>query len=244
MHEPNRRSGPFVSSRGKGLLRTALLLAAAGAVAMLASTFGISRDYGYLRASLLSGAPGGWYYSLATRLAARVKREHGRLIVVPTAGSIENVTRLAEDRGRCDADFAMVQDGIPVPPDARLEMLGRLPQPESLLFLGRRDRAFSTFGDLRGTAIGIGPEGSGTAYLVRQLFEDPDLLGLGVRLSPHKWVEQAELVGGGKLDLAAFVMQEDAELLRTAIQQYDLDIVGFRDLEGLLARHPWLGLGH
>lgn len=240
----NRIFSPFGSWRGKGLLRTLLLLIAAAAVATLASTFGISHDYGYLRASLLSGVPGGQYYTLATRLASRVKHEHGSLIVVPTAGSIENVTRLAENRGRCAVAFGLVQDGIPVPADARLELLGRLPEPESLLFLGRQDRAFSTFADLRGTSIGIGPEGSGTAYLLRQLFEDPDLQGLGVRLSYHELAEQAALVGQGKLDLAAFVMQEDAGLLRTVIHQYDLDIVGFRDLEGLVARHPWLGLGH
>jgi hypothetical protein len=40
-------------------LRTSLLPIAAAAVATLASTSGISHDYGYLRASLLSGVPGG-----------------------------------------------------------------------------------------------------------------------------------------------------------------------------------------
>src|SRR5215471_18046948 len=39
-------------------------------------------------------------------------------------------------------------------------------------------------------------------------------------------------------------MQEDAELIRTVISQYDLNIAAFQDLEGLVARHPWLGLGH
>jgi TRAP-type uncharacterized transport system substrate-binding protein len=226
------------------LLRTSLLLIAAAAIATVASTFGISHDYGYLRTALLSGAPGGHYHALANRLSERVKREHGSLLVVPTAGSVENIARLAEDGKGCATAFALAQDGIPVPADARLEMLGRLPEPESLVFLGRRDRALSTFADLRGASIGIGPEGSGTAYLLRQLFEDPDLQGLGVRLSYHELPEQAALVDQGRLDLAAFVMQEDAELLRTVIDQYGLDVVGFRDLEGLLARHPWLGLGH
>ena len=39
-------------------------------------------------------------------------------------------------------------------------------------------------------------------------------------------------------------MAEDAELLQTIITRYDLDIATFQDLEGLVARHPWLGLGH
>jgi len=230
--------------RGKAFLRLLLMLAAAAAVAAFAASFGVSRDFAHLRASLLSGVPGGAYHTLATRLATRAKKGHGSLIVVPTAGSIENVARLTEAGRRGEAAFALVQDGIPVPTDAGLELLGRLPEPESLLLLGRRDRKFLTFADLRGKSIGIGPEGSGTAYLLRQLFEDPDLRGLGVRLSYHELAEQARLVGQGGLDLAAFVMEPEAELLRSIIQKDDLDIVSFTDLEGLLARHPWPGLGH
>ena len=230
--------------RGKALLRLLLLVAAAAAVGAFASSFGVSHDYAHLRASLLSGAPGGHYHALATRLAARAKQEHGKLIVVPTAGSIENVARLGEDQRPCVAAFALVQDGIPVSAAAGLVLLGRLPEPESLLLLRRQNRKFLTFADLRGKSIGIGPEGSGTAYLLRQLFEDPDLRGLDVRLSFHELAEQAQLVSQGELDLAAFVMAEDAELLQTIVKQYDLDIATFQDLGGLVARHPWLGLGH
>ena len=237
-------SNPLGTWRGKALLRFFLLVVAAAAVAAFASRFGVSHDYAYLHASLLAGAPGGRYHSLSTRLATRAQREHGSLIVVPTAGSIENVNRLIENQGRCAATFALVQDGTPVPADAGLEMLGRLPEPESLLLLGRQNRTFLTFADLRGASIGIGPKGSGTAYLLRQLFEDPDLRGLDVRLSYHELDDQARLVGQGKLDLAAVVMEENAALLRTVVNQYDLDTASFQDLEGLVARHPWLDLGH
>ena len=244
MRASNRIFNRFGIWRGKALLRLLLLVVAAAAVAAFASRFGVSHDYSYLRASLLSGAPGGHYYALATRLAARAKAEHGKLIAVPTEGSVENVARLAGDQNHCAAAFGLVQDGIPVPADAGLLLLGRLPEPESLLLLGRQNRKFLTFADLRGTSIGIGPEGSGTAYLLRQLFEDPDLRGLDVRLSVHELAEQARLVSQGELDLAAFVMAEDAELLQTIINRYDLEIATFQDLEGLVARHPWLGLGH
>ena len=230
--------------RGKALLRLLLLLVAAAAVAAVASRFGISHNYAHLRASLFAGVQGGHYYNLATRLAVRARREHGSITVVPTAGSIENVTRLTEAGRRCAAAFALVQDGIPVPADAGLEMLGRLPEPESLLLLGRRNRTFLTFADLRGASIGVGPEGSGTAYLVRQIFEDPDLHELGVRLTYHELADQARLVDQGELDLAAVVMLEDAELLQSIVHQYDLDIVTFQDIEGLVARRPWLSLGH
>jgi TRAP-type uncharacterized transport system substrate-binding protein len=226
--------------RGKGLVRASLLLVAAAAIAAAASAFGIARDYGYLHVSILTGSPGGQYHALATRLADRAKREHGTLVAIPTAGSIENVSRLADGRGGCAEKFALIQDGTPVPASARLELLGRLPEPESLVLLGRPDNAFHTFADLRGASIGIGPEGSGTAYLMRQLFEDPDLQELDVHLSHHGLLEQAELVAQNKLDLAAFVIQEDAEFLRTIIRQHGLEIVS---PQGLIARYPWLSLG-
>jgi TRAP-type uncharacterized transport system substrate-binding protein len=115
--------------------------------------------------------PGGNYHALASRLAARADRGHGRIAVIATEGSVENVARIAENRSRgCTAMFALMQDGTPVPADAQVEVLGRLPQSESLLLLGKRDRTFTEFADLRGASIGIGPEGSGTASLMRQLF--------------------------------------------------------------------------
>ena len=243
MRSAKPTGGLPVGWSGKGLARILLLLVAAALIAAAAAAFGIARDYGYLRASILTGSSGGHYHALATRLAERARREQGTLTVIPTAGSIENVSRLVAGQQRCAEMFALVQDGTPVPADARLELLGRLPEPESLLLLGRPGRAFNTFSELRGASIGIGPEGSGTAYLMRQLFEDSDLRALDVHLSHHGLREQGQLVADGKLDLAAFVMQEDAEFLRTLIRQYGLDIVSPQDLQGLIARYPWLSLG-
>src|SRR5260370_279009 len=92
-------------------------------------------------------------------------------------------------------------------------------------------------------AIGIGPDGSGTAHLMKQLFADADLRSLDVRLSNHELSEQARLVADSKLDLAAFVMQENAEFLGDIIRTYGLDIVAPQDLQGLVARYPWLSVG-
>jgi TRAP-type uncharacterized transport system substrate-binding protein len=227
----------------KGLVRALILLAAAAAVAAVAGAFGIAHDYGYLRAAILTGTRGGPYHTLATQLAERAMREHGQLAVVSTAGSIENVRRLAAPQPGCGEKFAFIQDGTPVPADAGIELLGRLPKQEALLLLARQGNAFRTFADLRGAAIGIGPQDSGTAYLMRQLFAGPDLQALGVQLVNHELTEQAELVAAGKLDLAAFVMEEDSEFARATITRHGLDIVSPKDLDGLIARYPWLSLG-
>ena len=101
----------------------------------------------------------------------------------------------------------------------------------------------NTFNDLKGNSVGIGPEGSGTAYLMQQLLENSDLSGLGLKPSNHDLEAQAGLVRDGQLDLAAFVMNENAELVRTLVNKYDLEIVAPADIEGLVARDKWLRLG-
>jgi uncharacterized protein len=218
---------------------------ALGALAVAAALlyFTVSGDYAFLRASVYTGSPTGQYHAIGDRLAARALKKNGHLQVVATAGSVENIARLAGENGRCVPGFAFVQDGLPVPADAGLQTLGRLPQPESLLLFARRGRAINTFNDLKGASVGIGPDGSGTDYLMRQLLENSDLKGLDLKPSSHGLEAQAELVRDGQLDLAAFVMNENAELIRQLANKYDLEIVAPADIEGLVARDRWLRLG-
>jgi TRAP-type uncharacterized transport system substrate-binding protein len=220
------------------LIALAILALAAGLL-----YYTVSGDYAFLRASVLTGSPTGAYHALGDRLAARALKKNGRLKVVSTAGSVENIARLVGENGRCAPAFAFVQDGVPAPADAGLQTLGRLPQPESLFLLAKRGRAIDTFNGLKGASVGIGPEGSGTAYLMHQLLENSDLSGLGLKPSNHDLQEQAGLVRDGQLDVAAFVMNENAEMVRTIANKYDLEIVAPADIEGLVARDKWLRLG-
>lgn len=229
--------------RRKGVLRVLSILIASAIVAAVISSFGAILDLGRFHASLLTGSPGGAYYTLGSQLAERAKADRSRLDIVATAGSLENVSRLIADRDRCVEQFAFVQDGTPVPPGSGLELLGRLPEPESLLLLSRDNRPPVSFADLRGASIGIGPEGSGTAYLAHLLLGDADLAGLNIRTSYHELEEQAQLVARGSLDFAVYVMRDDAEFLRSIIRKYQLDIVDLQDVQGLVGRHPWLSLG-
>jgi TRAP-type uncharacterized transport system substrate-binding protein len=233
--------GPHGNRRAwtRGLLIALALLAAAAALLY----YTVSGDYAFLRASVLTGAPTGAYHALGDRLAARALKKNGHLKVVSTAGSVENIARLVGENGQCSPAFAFVQDGVPAPADAGLTTLGRLPQPESLFLFARRGRAMNTFDDLKGASVGIGPEGSGTAYLMQQLMENSDLSGLGLKPSNHDLEAQAALVRNGQLDVAASVMNESAEMVRTLANKYDLEIVAPADIEGLVARDKWLRLG-
>jgi hypothetical protein len=75
------------------------------------------------------------------------------------------------------------------------------------------------------------------------LLENSDLKALDLRPSNQGLEAQAERVRDGQLDLAAFVMNENAELIRALANKYDLEIVAPADIEGLVARDKWLRLG-
>ena len=184
--------------RGKALARISLLFVVGALIAALAAAFGIARDYGYLLASISTGSAGGQYHALATRLSDRAAREHGSLMVVATAGPIENVRRLAAGRGRCTEMFALIQDGTPVLGRGAARTARPDRRNRSCCCCSAEPTAPSpTCADLSGAAIGIGPDGSGTAQLMKQLFADADLRKLDVRLSNHELPEQAQ-TGGRK----------------------------------------------
>src|SRR5580700_8637207 len=227
----------------KAWLRGLLIALAALAAVAAVLYYTVSGDYAFLRASVLTGSPTGAYHALGDKLAARALKKNGHLKIVATAGSVENIARLVGENGQCVPAFAFVQDGVPAPADAGLTTLGRLPQPESLFLFARRGRAINTFADLKGASVGIGPQGSGTAYLMQQLMENSDLSGLGLKASNHDLEAQAGLVRDGELDLAASVMNENAEMVRTLANKYDLEIVAPADIEGLVSRDKWLRLG-
>jgi TRAP-type uncharacterized transport system substrate-binding protein len=234
----------FGPTGGRKAWMRALLIALAALVAVAALLYyTVSGDYAFLRASVLTGSPTGAYHALGDKLAARALRKNGHLKVIATAGSVENIARLVGENGVCVPAIAFVQDGVPAPADAGLTTLGRLPQPESLFLFAKRGRAINTFDDLRGASVGVGPEGSGTAYLMQQLMENSDLSGLGLKSSNHDLEAQAALVHDGQLDLAASVMNENAEMVRTLTKKYDLEIVAPADIEGLVSRDRWLSLG-
>ena len=81
--------GPVKTRTGIPKLVAAVVIPAA------ASAFGIARDYGYLRSSILTGSPGGQCHALATRLADRAKREHGAAFSATIVGPQEGDHRLA-----------------------------------------------------------------------------------------------------------------------------------------------------
>jgi TRAP-type uncharacterized transport system substrate-binding protein len=220
----------------------AAVLLVMGVVALLVSRIDFTHDLRRLHVRVLSGAPEGNYHAIVTRLADRAARLHGVVENLESAGSAENVKRLAASAKSCDVAFALSQDGLAWDPSLRL--VGRLSKAESVLFLGKSGDAIDEFADLKGLRIGIGPTDSGSDRIARQIFALPDFAPLGVVLSNHPLDEQLAMAARGDLDLALLVIDADAPLVEEWVGRRGLQVASFAHTEGVARRLPHLRAGH
>ena len=217
---------PKRPSRSKAPRLLVLVLALA-ALAILAARTDFRPSLRHVDLRLLSGPTEGNYNAIADTVAAAAARKGGHIENVGSAGSLENIDRLAAASRSCEVQAALVQAGLPFPQQPELQLIARLARAESLFFLGKRADSITEFAQLAKLRIGVGPEGSGTARIVRQIFDSRDFKGVAAVLSFHPFAEQLDLAEKGELDLAAFVMDEDADFIQGAVRDRGLQIVGF-----------------
>ena len=220
----------------RNLAVAALLFAAVVGGFFIAATSPRNPDLSYVKVAVLSGSEEGNYYAIVAKAAAEGQRQHGRIVNVSSAGSIENITRLAAAKSSCNVQFALVQDGLPWPDSNPFQLIGRLPVSESFIVLGRNADRIRSMTDLRGLRIGIGPIGSGTEYLARQIVAQ--LAELDIKMTTQPLKEQMAMLERGELDLGATVIDADAALVAQAVRDRKLQIVDISGAESLAHRLP------
>src|SRR5262245_1926354 len=243
MKEPLQRVSA-VPSRAFARLGHMKLALAGGILALIGLLVAFSvraPNLAHVQVGVLSGDPQKNYHTVVNDLAAEARLQKGRVDNIPSAGSAENIARLIAGRAACDVHFALVQEGLEWPAGSSLRLVGRLPRAESLVFLGRQADRIKTLADLHGMRIGIGPIGSGTEHVARQVLSP--LAELNLLLSTHDVEEQLVKVGRGELDLGAMVVDEDAELLVTAVRDRGLQILNLPNAEALARRLPFKRVG-
>ena len=194
-----------------------------------------------MRVSVLSASPQGNYHEIVNALGAEARRQKGHIDNIPSAGSVENISRLVASRTSCDVHFALVQEGLDWPAGSPLELVGRLHKAESLVFLGPKADRMKALTDLRGMRIGIGPIGSGTEHVARQVLAP--LAELDLILETQAIDEQIAKLERGELDLGAMVINEDAQLLTEAVRDRGLQILSLPNADALARRLPFKRVG-
>jgi len=218
------------------MLKTALLMAAFLGALVFAASYNRDPDLSHVRVAFLSGSPEGNYYTVVARVAEQARHQRGRIENVASAGSIENIQRLAAATASCKLQFALVQDGLPFPDPRAFQLVGRLPIDESLVVLGRDADRIKSLADLRGKRVGIGPTGSGTEHVARQVLAQ--LGDLGIQVSNQPLHEQLAMLERGDLDLGMMVIDPDAQLVIDAVRGRGLQILDIAGAEALAHRLP------
>ena len=198
----------------------------------------LTPDLSHMRVTVLSGPENSQDYALVEDLAREAEPHRGTVLNIATAGTAASLERLAKE-GREDSLFALAPDGLNYPRPERLELVARLPRSRTLFMLGPRANAIRHPSDLAGFRIGIGPHGSATALLARELLGSRLLTELEVTPSAHPFAEQIEQLKQGKLDLGLFLMEVDAPLIEQAMRG-GLQIASFDNAESLSAHIPAL----
>ncbi len=210
-------------------MRLWIMIGVALTVAALAAIVVQLHPPGSLR--MAAGPAGGAYIEVAQDYADILARDHIRLDILETAGSVENA-RLIESG---EVDATLLQGGIQVDP-ARAEAIGTV-FFEPMIFLVRADADIPRNPALwRGLSINSGAQGSGTADAFRDFERAVGLSDLDNVHVSLPYDQAAEALLDGKLDVAVFVAPIEAPYLLAAYQEPGLKVLELDHVEAISRR--------
>ena len=182
-----------------------------------------------------SGSSGGAYYAYGERYQRLLGEEGVDVILLETKGSVDNL-RLLENG---EADVALIQGGIATKSDAEtMRSLGGLFYEPLWVFV-MADYPAASFADLKQARIAIGPEGSGTRMLARQMHAE---WGAGWRdpPSPLGGRAAADALLAGDIDAAMFSAAPDASYVKQLLRSSQVRLLPFPRAPALSRRSPAL----
>jgi TRAP transporter TAXI family solute receptor len=194
---------------------------------------------------IASGARSGAYFHFAEEYAALLHTDGLSVEVRETAGSVENLSLLAE-KGSGVA-IAIVQSGLASPQDVENDYaLGSL-YHEPLWVFYRGDKRLKRLSELAGKRIGVGPLGSGTNAIATKLLAVNGLIeSESFKESPHVGLveenvaDAAKALQQGKLDAAFFVAAFGADYIQAMLNDRGLNLLSFDQHEAYHRRFRFL----
>lgn len=193
------------------------------------------------RIVITTGGDSGAYYTFANRYATILARHGVTLEVRTSAGSLDNLQRLA----RREADVGFVQGGViepPADPDAvaasNLQSLGSLFYEPVWVFY-RGEKPLTRLTDLAGKRIAIGQEGSGIRQLAQRLLEANEMERDSILL-PLTGLDAAEELQQGRLDAAFIIAAESAPVVQVLLRSPGVRLMSFVQANAYQRRFPFL----
>lgn len=212
---------------------------------------------------MATGAPGGAYDQMGRAFARALAHEGIELELRATGGSVDNLQLLrAPDSG---VALALVQGGVvhskadsgsqpalagepatsqsPGRPsslsDDDLTGLASL-YKEPLWVFYRGSRTLERLSDLRGLRVSVGPPGSGTQLLARELLAANGLEPAALKLQELTTDDAAAALLAGEIDAAMMVSSPRAPLIDRLIRAEGVRLMTFPQAEAYTRRFPYL----
>jgi TRAP transporter TAXI family solute receptor len=187
---------------------------------------------------MTTGAPGDAYDRYAERYREILARSGIELRLMPSAGAVENLSRLADDTANVSAGF--VQDGtVARERSAKLATLGTVAY-EPLWFFYRGEHPGRKLEGLHGKRIGIGPEGSGTRALALQVLALNGIARDIAQLLPLTAKQSAEQLLAGQIEAAVIVAPWDSPAVHALMASPQVEVVTFPRADAFVALYPFL----
>lgn len=173
---------------------------------------------------IATGAQNGAYYAFAQRYATLLAGDGITLEVLPTAGTVDNLELLT----RGDVSLALTQGGVATDADrAGLQSLGSLFLEAVWVFMPR-GAALPRLSELEGKRVAVGPTGSGTQLLAKQLLAANDIGESDATFVHADTSDSLSLLLEGEADAAFVVASAAAPLVRTLAEHPRIELL---DLE-------------
>jgi TRAP-type uncharacterized transport system substrate-binding protein len=190
------------------------------------------------RIVMATGPEGDAYYEVGERYRAALARENVEVQLVPTAGSVENLTKLLDPRS--GASVGLIEGGLtPAGVASALESLGTVFY-EPLWWFHKREITGEGVDALRGRKVSIGPEVSGTRALSLELMKRTRMAGqFGevLALAPRA---AGEKLAAGEIDFAYIMTSWESPVVQQLLADERIVLSGFPHADALVALYPFL----
>ncbi len=180
---------------------------------------------------MAAGTPGSAYHAIAVQYRDILAEDEITLEIVESAGSVENAQWLA--RAPDPVDVALLQGGVPVPPESDVTALASVFLEPLLFFHKAGLENAQDPSKWRGLRVAVGAQGSGTRYVVEEILT-------ALRLSPPQeslvslgGKSAADALLGGDVDVAIFVAPVTAPYLSALYEAPEIALGSARNVEAV-----------
>lgn len=189
--------------------------------------------------TMTAGPKGSVLYSVAERYQKSLAKKGIKLVIMESAGSLDNLKRLIDPNVTVDVGF--VQGGVADDLDiGELTSLGSVSY-EPLTIVYRHPHAIHRLSELKGKPIAVGPEGSGTRVLALAILKANGIDPANAKLVSLSGDKAVDALIDKQVD-AAFLMGDSAArgLIRKVLHTTDLRMFDFPQADAYLRRFRYL----